>query len=141
MPYLWTIVMDVAILLAMNQYRVICLILHVLLTLFVVLTTLITSFPLYIMFNNLETERDKYYTNRHASIGFIILIISFIQVILGIVSIVCRLSKKAAHPYIIYFMNVFHKYLGYPLVILGKVETYLKLYPKNQTIFWIVLGI
>ena len=38
-------------------------------------------------------------------------------------------------------MNIFHKYLGYPIVIVAKVQTYLKLYTNYRKLFWILMGI
>ena len=139
--YLWTIVIDVAIILAINQYRSISIILHVILTLFVVIATWVISYPLYINYDPSFTDTDEYVRHSHGTIGFIIMLVILLQVISGTITQVNKLFRKNCHPYVIYFVNIFHKYLGYPIVIVAKVQTYLKLYTNYRKLFWILMGI
>ena len=77
MPYLWTIVIDLSIFFALYKYKAFNIYLHAIIALFVSLTTFITTLPIIIEGN---------YPMRHFIIGLIAVVLTFIQVILGIIT-------------------------------------------------------
>lgn len=117
MPYLWTIVIDLSIFFALYKYKAFNIYLHAIIALFVSLTTFITTLPIIIEGN---------YPMRHFIIGLIAVVLTFIQVILGIITKFLQLISWS-HPYPIYYINLAHKCVGYLLIALGKVPVYLML--------------
>jgi len=73
--------------------------------------------------------------------GLAIIIILFFQIFSGVVSAICKVFIKKTHPYVIFFLNVFHKYLGYPFTVFCKVHIYLTVWADSKTLFWILLSL
>lgn len=117
MPYLWTIAIDLSVFFALYKYKAINIYIHAVIALFVSLTTFATTFPIMIEGN---------YPMRHFIIGLIAIVLTIIQVILGIITKGIQLISWS-HPYLIYYINVIHKGAGYLLIALGKVPVYLML--------------
>lgn len=140
MPFIWTVVINVAILFAMNKYKRVALIIHSAIGLFVALVTLILSIPLLIDHGIFNSGLD-YILKVHIKIGLAIIIIIFAQVLSGMVTSLSKVFFKEANPYVIFFSKIFHVLVGYALTILSKIQTYMFLYQKEDyKLFWILLG-
>jgi hypothetical protein len=136
MPYLWTVVIDVAIFFAIYKFKPYAVYVHALLGLFVGLTTLFTALPILIN-EGIPVEEDESYEQRHFIIGLVAIILILLQLLLGILSKVLQIISWS-HPYLIYFSNIIHKYLGYGLIILCKVQVFLILNLDEELVstFW-----
>ena len=129
MPYLWTIIIDISIFFALFKLKAFNIYIHAAIALFVSLSTLITSFPTLVN-RGIPAKENKYYTQRHYIIGVIILSLIIVEVVLGAISKIMQLIRYS-HPYPIYCMNILHKYLGYGLTILCKIQIFLILSLKD----------
>ena len=124
MPYLWTVVIDLSVILVIYKFRAFSSYFHAIIGLFVGLTTLISSFPILID-KGIPSKENEIYMQRHFIIGLICLIIILIQLLLGLLTKTLQLISRS-HPYHIYFINTCHKYLGYSLLILCKIQVFLR---------------
>lgn len=140
MPYLWTVVIDFSIFFAIYKFKALSVYVHALIGLFVGLTTLITSLPILID-EGIPAEEDESYEQRHFIIGLIVIIFLFLQMLLGLLTKTLQLISWS-HPYLIYFINVAHKYIGYSLIILCKIQVFLILNLDDELTptFWGLIG-
>jgi hypothetical protein len=65
-------------------------------------------------------EEDRKFNQRHQIMGVVTLAIMLIQIIGGVASRIAQLylGQKST---VIYRLNLIHKFIAYPLIILGKV--------------------
>jgi hypothetical protein len=140
MPYLWTIVINFSVFFAIYKFKAFSVYVHALIGLFVGLTTILTSLPI-LLTDGIPAEEDDSYDQRHYIIGLIVIIFLFLQMLLGILSKSLQIISWS-HPYLIYFTNVFHKYLGYSLIVLCKIQVFLILNLDEELVqtFWGLAG-
>ena len=84
---------------------------------------------------------DLPFTQRHTIIGLAIVSIIFAQVLMGFATNILKQISWSS-PLAIYSLNKAHKYTGYALVILAKIQVYLilNLDPDTNQLFWALLG-
>jgi hypothetical protein len=118
MLYGWTVLVDVIVLLAFYQYRKYTKIIHTILGIGLIATTLATSIPSLIK-NGISQKRFQHYLT-----GVIIFGVMGLQLILGVIKFALICFNKGSS-FAIYIIKAIHKYLGYALVIVCKVQTFL----------------
>ena len=125
MLYGWTVLVDVAVLLAFYEYRKYTKIIHTILGIGLIATTLATSIPSLIK-NGISKKRFQHYL-----MGVIILGVMGLQLILGIIKFGLIYFKKG-NSLAIYIIKAMHRYLGYALMIVCKVQIFLILSPTRS---------
>lgn len=119
MPYVWTVGVDIAVMLALFKHKRYAIVLHSICALAIAVITMSTALSILIPTGFLK-EEDRKFNQRHQIMGVITLAIMLIQITSGIASRILQLytEKKST---VIYKLNFIHKYIAYPLIILGKV--------------------
>ena len=125
MLYGWTVLVDVAVLLAFYEYRKYTKIIHTILGIGLIATTLATSIPSLIK-NGISKKRFQHYL-----MGVIILGVMGLQLILGIIKFGLIYFKKG-NSLAIYIIKAMHRYLGYALMSVCKVQIFLILSPTRS---------
>ena len=140
LSYLWTVIINFSIFFVIYKFKAFTTYIHAALGLFVGLATIITSIPI-LQRDGIPSTENIFYKQRHYIIGVVIIILIFIQLLLGIISKGLQLIKWS-HPYLIYYMNTSHKYLGYVLMVLCKIQVFLKLDLREEleSTFWGLLA-
>lgn len=118
MPYVWITIVDVIVLLAFYGYRRYTKVIHSVLGTGLIVTTIVTSAPSLIK-NGFHTKHLTHYI-----IGVVIYGIMGLQFLLGVVKFVLVFFNKGS-PFLAYVLKQFHKYLGFCLLIIAKVQIYL----------------
>jgi hypothetical protein len=124
MLYAWTVLADIIVLLAFYEYRRYTKIIHAVLGVGIIATTLATSLPSLIK-NGINPKRYQHYL-----MGVIIYGVMGLQLVLGVIKFGLIYFNKG-NPFAIYIMKAMHKYLGYALLIVGKVQVFLILNPDR----------
>ena len=132
MLYGWTIVADLIIILAYYEYRKYTKIIHALVATAIVVTTLVTSLPSLIK-NGFKTKHLAHYI-----IGVVIYGMMGLQLLLGVLKFMMVFFNKG-NPFALYVMKVVHKWLGYILLILCKVQVFIIL-AKDRPEYSYLLG-
>ena len=123
MPYAWSIAINVAVFIVLYKYRPLWMFAHVILAGGISFVTLLFAFPILVAFKIPEQETpDK--MRRHFIFGIVILAIIFLQVLMGLATNILKNFRKSP-TLAIYILNKGHKYTGYVLTILAKVQSYL----------------
>lgn len=139
MLYGWTVLADVMVLLAFYEYRKYTKVTHTILGIGLIATTLATSIPSLIK-HGISKRRFQHYM-----MGVIIYGVMGLQLILGVIKFGLIYFNKG-NSLAIYIIKAIHKYLGYALVIVCKVQVFLMLSSArneyNILIGWeIVVGV
>lgn len=132
MLYGWTILADLIIILAFYEYRKYAKVIHALVSTAIVVTTLVTSLPS-LLKNGFKTKHLTHYI-----IGVVIYGMMGFQLLLGAIKFVMVFFNKE-NPFILYVMKVIHKWLGYILLILCKVQVFIIL-DKGREEYSYLLG-
>jgi len=114
MLYGWTILADIAVLLVFYKNYKWTPYLHGFLCLTLVVTSFVTSLPSLIK-KGFNTKHFAHYV-----IGVVIWGIMFLEIIVGSVPLILQLMNKGKS-FPIYLLKKIHQYLGFALLILGKV--------------------
>ena len=132
MLYGWTIVADIIIILAFYEYRKYAKIIHAVVGTAIVVTTLVTSLPSLIK-NGFKTKHLTHYI-----IGVVIYGMMGLQLLLGVLKFLMVFFNKG-NPSAAYVMKVVHKWFGYVLLILCKVQVFIIL-AKDRPEYSYLLG-
>lgn len=135
MPYLWSFVIDLAVFVVLYKYRPLWMISHVIIGLGVAFVTLLFTFPIY-QVEGLPQLETADHMRRHIILGLVMMSIVLVQILFGIASTVLKALPKGS-AYGIYISNRVHRYMGYFLVVLAKVQIYLKM--DQDGTFWALL--
>ncbi len=132
MLYGWTILADLIVILAYYEYRKYTKIIHALIGTAILVTTLVTSLPS-LLKNGFKTKHLTHYI-----IGVVIYGMMGLQLLLGVFKFMMVFFHKG-NPYLIYLMKKVHKWLGYILLILCKVQVFIIL-DKDRPEYSYLLG-
>lgn len=124
MLYGWTVLVDIIILLAFYEYRKYTKIIHTVLGLGLIATTVITSMPSLVK-NGISAKRFQHYL-----MGVIIYGVMGLQLLLGVIKFGFIYLNKG-NSFAIYVIKIIHKYLGYALAITAKVQVFLIIKPNR----------
>lgn len=124
MLYSWTILSDIIVLLAFYEYRRYTKLIHSILGSGLILTTIITSIPSLIK-NGFHTKHLAHYV-----IGVMVYGIMGLQLLLGVAKFGLIYFNKGSS-LSIYVIKIIHKYLGYGLVVLAKVQIFIFVDPER----------
>lgn len=125
MLYAWTILADIMVLLAFYEYRRYTKIIHSILGIGIIVTTVVTSIPSLIK-NGISQKHFQHYLT-----GVILYGVMGLQLLLGIIKFGLIFFNKG-NSLTIYIIKIIHKYLGYALVIASKVQIFLILKPTRS---------
>ena len=131
--YLWTIVINLGIFMAMYKYRRYSMFLHFLFSLGVSAITIIYSVPLMIG----KTIPTSGPIKTHIIIGIAILSLIVLEVILGCLCKILNLFKIPSVA--LHYMNKGHAIIGYSIAILCKFQYYYVEININY-VYWTLLG-
>lgn len=132
MLYSWTILSDIIVLLAFYEYRRYTKLIHSILGFGIILTTLITSIPSLIK-NGFHSKHLAHYV-----IGVVVYGIMGLQFLLGVSKFGLIYFNKG-NSFSIYVIKIIHKYLGYGLMIVTKVQIFIYIDPE-RTDYSVLLG-
>lgn len=130
MPYIWSIVIDIALFLPFYVHQKYSILIHALLTSFVVAFTVITSSKSWS--HGIPPPTDKMHF--HKLFGVIIFGIVLLQMILGIISKLSK-SSNSMKPQQVYYLRKIHTYLGYTIALMGKFQV-LKILKSTHFAYW-----
>lgn len=133
MMYLWTIVINFSILLAMYKYRRYTMLLHFLFTLAIATVTIVYSFPLLL---SKAIPANTSPLKAHMIVGIAILSLICLEVVLGCFCKALNLFKVPS--VLLHYINKAHAVIGYSLAILCKFQYYYIVKKKNY-VYWILL--
>ena len=133
MPYLWSIVVDIAIFLPFYLHIRYAMITHIVLMALICSITFITS--LEDLLKSGLSYQDKHFT--HKMLGILLLVAFVMQIMVGIISRKIK-SSSSHNTKTVILLRKCHKYLGYLLVVIGKYSTISILKPSHFA-FWVVV--
>lgn len=130
MPFIWSIVIDLALFLPFYVHSKYSVVIHALLTSFAVMFTVLTSSKSWT--HGIPPPSDKMHF--HKLFGVIIFGVVLLQIILGIVS---KLSKSSNNmkPQQVYYLRKAHTYLGYTIALMTKLQV-LKILKSTHFAYW-----
>ena len=138
LPYLLTFTIDIGIFFAIYQYRKYSVFFHAIVSTACMLVTLVTSLQILVP-SSIPAEK---YWRTHTIIGIVITIAIAVQIVCGIIARALPCLRNRSSSYTIYIIARIHKTLGYLLVILCKVQTYMALEHAGENLkFWVLLAI
>jgi hypothetical protein len=107
----------------------------------IALITLIST-TLILIEDGIPSKDDDNFDPLRLTIGFAVLIVVVLQVVFGIISKIMQLISWS-NPVLIYMLNALHKYLGYGLTLLGKIQVFLVLDLNIQKVdlFWSLIKV
>jgi hypothetical protein len=124
MLYGWTILVDVIVLLAFYEHRRYTKIIHTILGIGLIATTLATSIPSLIK-NGINKKHYLHYLT-----GVIVFGVMGLQLLLGVIKFGLVYFNKG-NSLAIYIIKSIHKYLGYTLLFICKTQILLTLSPAR----------
>jgi len=133
LPYMWTVAINVGIVLAMYRHKRYTMFGHFLIGFGVAFITLLFSFP---MLLNTPLSSVPPSKQIHIKVGYAIVGTIFLQVLLGCF---CKLLNLCKVPSVVlYYMNKIHVVLGYLMTILCKFQVYYII--DQDHVFWMLLA-
>lgn len=135
MMHLWSYVINIGIFFAIYGHSKYAKFGHIVIELFVGVVTLTTSINLLILKGIPETETKRHF-RKHVILGMILLVLLGLQMLIGIISQLIRLNKNSSST-LIFILKKYHKYQGYLLIFLCKIQVYAKL-KINEENEWFV---
>ena len=127
MPYIWSFTVNVAIYFGLYRYTKYSLFVHIIISAFVGLFTIISGFHIWDEVGIPDTSMNKNNKRTHMIMGLVVLFSLLVLMTAGLISRLLQFIPKASST-LIYILNVFHKYLGYFVALLGKAVLYHILY-------------
>ena len=123
MAYLWSFTIDLAVFLVLYKHRLAWFFMHVIIGLGVSFLTLLLAIPILLQLGIPQQENNDF-SQRHAIIGAIIITVILAQVLMGFASNIMKQIRWSS-PMALLIMNTGHKYTGYGLLILAKIQVFL----------------
>jgi hypothetical protein len=133
MPFLWSAVVDIAMLLPFYLHLRYAMITHITLMTLICIITFVTALDDLLKAG--LSYQDKHFT--HKMLGVLLLVAFALQITIGMVSRRAKSSNSHSTKAVLLLRRM-HKYLGYSLVLIGKYSTVSILKPSHFA-FWFVI--